>query len=362
MTSGNSETDGTVIVTGGAGFIGSAVIRHGIVNENVTIVNVDKLTYAGNLDALMSVSAHANYHFEQVDICAPSAVRALFETYRPDAVMHLAAESHVDRSIDAPDDFIDTNVVGTYRLLQEARRYWSSLSTENKQKFRFQHISTDEVYGSLGPTGAFTETSNYQPNSPYSATKAAADHLVRAWHHTFDLPVVTTNCSNNYGSYQFPEKLIPLMILNAVNGKPLPIYGKGENVRDWLFVDDHARALWRVLKSGQPGETYNIGGSNTLTNIEVVNTVCAILDDLLPDSPHRPHKNLIEYVADRPGHDYRYAIDATKIETQLGWRALETFQSGIRLTVQWYLDNIAWCESVQGQAHAQQRKGLGKAS
>lgn len=334
----------TVLVTGGAGFIGSAVIRQFIHETDLTVVNVDKLTYAGNLQSLQSVADHPRYRFEHVDICDAAAIAHLFDTYQPNAVMHLAAESHVDRSISGPAAFIQTNIVGTYTLLEAARSFWNALPAERKAAFRFHHISTDEVYGSLGETGFFTEQTAYQPNSPYSASKAASDHLVRAWHHTYGLPVVTTNCSNNYGPYHFPEKLIPLMILNAVRGKPLPIYGKGDNIRDWLYVDDHARALRLVLARGRVGEVYNIGGWNEKTNLQVVQAICAILDELRPQGA--PHARLITHVADRPGHDQRYAIDAGKVARELGWKPLETFESGLRKTVQWYLNNPDWLAGV----------------
>ena len=334
----------TLLITGGAGFIGSAVIRHLIAETDVSIINVDKLTYAGNLMSLAKVADNLRYRFEQVDICDAAEVARLFRAYRPDAVMHLAAESHVDRSITGPAVFVQTNVIGTYTLLEAAREYWNALDTKAKQDFRFHHISTDEVYGSLGAVGAFSEDSPYQPNSPYSASKAGSDHLVRAWHHTYGLPTITTNCSNNYGPCQFPEKLIPLMILNAVNGKPLPIYGKGDNVRDWLYVDDHARALCHVLEQGRVGETYNIGGWNEKTNLEVVDAICDILDELHPQDA--PHARLKTYVPDRPGHDKRYAIDASKIANELGWKPLETFESGLRKTVEWYLTNDDWVRGV----------------
>ncbi len=333
-----------ILITGGAGFIGSAVIRQMIEETAVTVINVDKLTYAGNLQSLASVADSPRYCFEHVDICNATEVARLFREHQPDAVMHLAAESHVDRSISGPAAFIETNIVGTYTLLEAAREYWSGLPAERKNTFRFHHISTDEVYGSLGDTGFFTEDTAYQPNSPYSASKASSDHLVRAWHHTYGLPVVTTNCSNNYGPYHFPEKLIPLIILNACNGKPLPIYGKGDNIRDWLYVDDHARALRLVLERGRLGETYNIGGWNEKTNLEVVHAICAILDELHPQGT--PHASLITYVQDRPGHDRRYAIDASKIARELGWKPLETFETGLRKTVAWYLANNAWTNAV----------------
>lgn len=333
-----------ILVTGGAGFIGSAVVRQFINDTDCSVVNVDKLTYAGNLQSLASVSGNPRYRFEQVDICDAAGVARVFREHQPDAVMHLAAESHVDRSISGPAAFIQTNIVGTYTLLEAARNYWNELDATRKAAFRFHHISTDEVYGSLGDSGFFTEATAYEPNSPYSASKASSDHLVRAWHHTYGLPVVTTNCSNNYGPYHFPEKLIPLVILNAVNGKPLPIYGKGDNIRDWLYVDDHARALRLVLERGKPGETYNIGGWNEKTNLEVVQSICTTLDELHPQGA--PHNKLITYVADRPGHDKRYAIDASKIAQELGWKPQETFESGLRKTVEWYLHNTDWVQGV----------------
>ncbi len=333
-----------ILITGGAGFIGSAVIRQLIVETDATVINVDKLTYAGNLQSLSSVANNPRYRFEHVDICDAAEVARLFREHQPDGVMHLAAESHVDRSITGPADFIETNIIGTYTLLEAAREYWNALPAERKSAFRFQHISTDEVYGSLGDSGFFTENTAYQPNSPYSASKASSDHLVRAWHHTYGLPVVTTNCSNNYGPFHFPEKLIPLVILNALNGKPLPIYGKGDNIRDWLYVDDHARALRLVLTRGQVGETYNIGGWNEKTNLEVVQAICSILDELHPQGA--PHASLITYVQDRPGHDHRYAIDASKIARELGWKPQETFDSGLRKTVEWYLANTDWINGV----------------
>jgi len=334
----------TILITGGAGFIGSAVVRQLINETNYKVVNVDKLTYAGNLQSLVSVSNNPRYKFEQVDICDAAEVNRVFREHQPDAIMHLAAESHVDRSITGPADFIQTNIVGTYTLLEAARAHWNSLEGERKADFRFHHISTDEVYGSLGDEGFFTEDTAYEPNSPYSASKASSDHLVRAWHHTYGMPVVTTNCSNNYGPYHFPEKLIPLVILNAVNGKPLPIYGKGDNIRDWLYVDDHARALRTVLETGKLGETYNIGGWNEKTNLEVVQAICSLLDELHPQGA--PHAKLITYVTDRAGHDKRYAIDATKIANDLGWKPQETFETGLRKTVVWYLENTDWVKGV----------------
>lgn len=348
----------TLLVTGGAGFIGSALIRRLISQSSYRVINIDKLTYAGNLESLIEVENHPNYVFEQADICDAERMAEIFANYQPQAIMHLAAESHVDRSIDGPADFIETNIVGTYTLLEAARHYWRQLDAETAAKFRFHHISTDEVYGSLGEDGLFTETSPYQPNSPYSASKASSDHLVRAWHHTYGLPVVMTNCSNNYGPYQFPEKLIPLMINNALAGKKLPVYGSGENIRDWLYVDDHADALQLVLEQGVLGDSYNIGGFNEHTNLDVVHTLCDILDELLPDSPYKPHKNLIEFVTDRPGHDQRYAIDASKINQELGWQPKETFATGLRKTVMWYLSNREWNEHVLDGSYQQQRLGL----
>jgi dTDP-glucose 4,6-dehydratase len=348
-----------ILLTGGAGFIGSALVRQLIRETDHEVVNVDKLTYAGNLASLAETRDDPRHYFEQVDICDASEIARVFGEHRPDAVMHLAAESHVDRSIDGPGEFIKTNVTGTFTLLHAARAYWSGLEPNARADFRFHHISTDEVYGSLGPVGFFTEETPYDPRSPYSASKASSDHLVRAWHHTYGLPTLITNCSNNYGPYHFPEKLVPLVILNARAGKPLPIYGKGDNVRDWLFVDDHARALRLVLEKGTPGETYNIGGHNERTNLAVVQEICRLLDEMVPDSPHVPHANLITFVADRPGHDARYAIDAGKIERELGWRPSETFETGLRLTVGWYLENEAWCLDVQSGGYRQERLGLG---
>ncbi|WP_282041275.1 dTDP-glucose 4,6-dehydratase [Halomonas alimentaria] len=345
------------LITGGAGFIGSAVIRHIIRHTVDSVVNVDKLTYAGNLESLAKVADSDRYAFEQVDICDHAEVERVFREHQPDAVMHLAAESHVDRSIDGPAEFIQTNIVGTYTLLEAARGYWNGLDAERRDAFRFHHISTDEVYGDLeGPQGLFTEETSYAPSSPYSASKASSDHLVRAWQRTYALPTLITNCSNNYGPYHFPEKLIPLVILNALEGKALPVYGKGEQVRDWLYVEDHARALYKVVREGEVGETYNIGGHNEKQNIEVVNTICALLDELAP-SQHSTYANLITHVADRPGHDLRYAIDADKIERELGWRPEETFESGIRKTVQWYLDNQEWSRRVQDGSYQRERLG-----
>lgn len=349
----------TVIVTGGAGFIGSAVIRQLINDTQIKVVNVDALTYAGNLESLLLVSDSPRYFFEHADIRDRSSMDRIFKKYNPSAVMHLAAESHVDRSIDGPVDFIETNIIGTYTLLEAARQYWTDTKDPIiKQNFIFHHISTDEVFGSLGEDGLFTESSQYQPNSPYSASKASSDHLVRAWHHTYSLPVVITNCSNNYGPYQFPEKLIPLVILNAVEGKSLPVYGKGENIRDWLYVDDHARALLCVLEKGQVGDTFNIGGHNELKNIEVVRSICEIFDQLLFNSEFRPHEQLIKFVEDRPGHDLRYAIDASKIERELGWQPQETFNSGLKKTILWYLENNAWCKHVLDGSYRGERLGV----
>lgn len=347
-----------ILITGGAGFIGSAVIRRVISTSNDEVINVDKLTYAGNLDSLAPVSSDKRYHFEKVDVCDAAAVQRIFDQYRPDAVMHLAAESHVDRSIDGPAAFIQTNIVGTYTMLEAARRYWNALPPAEQSKFRFHHISTDEVYGSLGATDLFTEETPYDPSSPYSASKASSDHLVRAWEHTFKLPTVVTNCSNNYGPYQYPEKLIPLVIQNALAGKPLPIYGNGDNVRDWLYVDDHADALLTVLKTGKIGETYNIGGCNEKTNLEVVHTICDTLDELVPSAPHKPHKSLITFVKDRPGHDQRYAIDASKIRRELNWSPAESFETGLRKTVEWYLNNQEWCRRALAGRYAGERLGL----
>ncbi len=348
-----------ILLTGGAGFIGSAVVRQLIRETEHEVINVDKLTYAGNLESLAEAGDSPRHHFERVDICDAEAVRRVFEQHKPDAVMHLAAESHVDRSIDGPGEFIRTNITGTFTLLNAARAYWSGLGGEAKDRFRFHHVSTDEVYGSLGATGYFTEETPYDPRSPYSASKAASDHLARAWHHTYGMPTIVTNCSNNYGPYHFPEKLIPLVILNAKAGKPLPVYGKGDNIRDWLFVDDHARALRLVLEKGKPGETYNIGGHNERTNLEVVRGICRLLDEMLPDSPQVPHEKLITFVADRPGHDQRYAIDAGKIERELGWTPAETFETGLKRTVAWYLAKDEWCRNVQSGGYRQERLGLG---
>ena len=348
----------TIMVTGGAGFIGSAVVRHLIGEGAHTVVNVDKLTYAGNLESLAQVADDPRYHFEQADICDAAAMARIFARYQPSMVMHLAAESHVDRSIDGPAAFIQTNIVGTYTLLEAARAYWLRLDGERRARFRFHHISTDEVYGDLdGCDGLFTEQTPYDPSSPYSASKAGSDHLVRAWHRTYGLPVVVTNCSNNYGPYHFPEKLIPLVILNALEEQPLPVYGDGGQVRDWLFVEDHARALVRVVTEGAVGETYNIGGHNEKRNIEVVEAICALLDEMRPRAEGR-YADLITFVQDRPGHDRRYAIDAGKIARELGWKPVESFDSGLRKTVRWYLDNLSWCQRVQDGSYRRERLGL----
>lgn len=333
-----------IIITGGAGFIGSCLVRQWLAEAQLRIVVLDKLTYAGNVASLPGIQGHPRMSLDIVDICDAAAVRAVIEREQPDAIVHLAAESHVDRSITGPSEFIQTNVVGTYTLLEAARAYWLQLPAEKRAAFRFHHVSTDEVYGTLGDEGAFSESTAYAPNSPYSASKASSDHLVRAWHHTYGLPTVTTNCSNNYGPYHFPEKLIPLMILNAIAGKPLPIYGDGLNVRDWLFVEDHARAIRAVLEHGRNGETYCVGGRAEKTNLEVVHTLCDLLDELHPSSG--PHRRLITFVKDRPGHDQRYAIDCSKLETELGWKQQENFVSGMRKTVQWYLDNPEWVRGV----------------
>lgn len=349
-----------ILVTGGAGFIGSALVRHLLNETDHEVLNLDKLTYAGNLESLASIEGHPRYRFLKADIADSEAVSRALAQFQPDAVMHLAAESHVDRSIDGPAAFIQTNIIGTYALLESTRAYWSSLGAERKAAFRFHHISTDEVYGDLhGVDDLFTETTPYAPSSPYSASKAASDHLVRAWHRTYGLPVLLTNCSNNYGPYHFPEKLIPLMILNALEGKPLPVYGDGLQVRDWLFVEDHARALVEVVTRGQVGETYNIGGHNEQKNIEVVRGICTLLEELAPAKPAgiARFEDLITHVKDRPGHDLRYAIDAGKIERELGWKPQETFHSGLRKTVQWYLDNLEWCRHVQDGSYQRERLG-----
>lgn len=358
-----------ILVTGGAGFIGSAVVRHIIENTQDSVINLDKLTYAGNLESLKSIDKNERYVFEQVDICNRVELDRIFKTHKPDAVMHLAAESHVDRSITGPAEFIQTNIVGTYNLLESTREYWNTLETEAKKAFRFHHISTDEVYGDLPHPDEqersaflskelplFTEQTSYAPSSPYSASKASSDHLVRAWLRTYGFPTIVTNCSNNYGPYHFPEKLIPVVILNALEGKELPIYGKGDQIRDWLYVEDHARALYKVVTEGKVGETYNIGGHNEKQNIEVVKTICSILDELVPKESR--YSEQITFVSDRPGHDRRYAIDSSKIQRELGWTPDETFVTGLRKTVQWYLENQTWCKDVQDGSY--QRECLGE--
>ncbi|NMP16504.1 dTDP-glucose 4,6-dehydratase [Thalassotalea sp. Y01] len=356
-----------ILVTGGAGFIGSAVVRHIIKNTQDSVVNLDKLTYAGNLESLADVSGDSRYEFSQTDICNKDSLEKVFDKYQPDVVMHLAAESHVDRSIDGPKEFIETNIIGTYNLLEVSRKYWSNLDEDKKAVFKFHHISTDEVYGDLdGPEDLFTEDTAYAPSSPYSASKASSDHLVRAWLRTFELPTVVTNCSNNYGPYHFPEKLIPLMILNALEKKPLPVYGDGQQIRDWLYVEDHAKALYLVATKGIVGETYNIGGHNEKANIDVVRTICALVEEFVPFQENKAlayserltsYADLITYVKDRPGHDLRYAIDASKIEKELGWTPEETFESGIRKTVTWYLNNKEWWQHVLDGSYALERLG-----
>ncbi len=375
-----------VLVTGGAGFIGSAVCRYLVGEKGINVLNVDKLTYAGNTESLKEIADSPLYRFAQADICDGAKISALLSEFQPDAIMHLAAESHVDRSIDGPSAFIETNIVGTYTMLDCTREYWAELPDDRKEAFRFHHISTDEVYGSLGETGLFEETTPYDPRSPYSASKASSDHLVMAWYHTYGLPVVVTNCSNNYGPYHFPEKLIPLVILNALDEKPLPIYGKGDQIRDWLYVEDHALALVTAVEMGTPGETYNVGGRNERTNLEVVQAICDILDELAPlsqksesltsdlrsptsenltsdlcpptsEQKSSSYKELITFVQDRPGHDMRYAIDATKLETELGWKAQENFETGIRRTIQWYLDNPWWWGPLRAERYAGERLG-----
>ncbi len=349
-----------ILITGGAGFIGSALIRHIINTTDNVVINVDKLTYAGNKESLEAIDQSGKYFFENVDICDASELQRIFHQYRPAKVMHLAAESHVDRSIDGPGEFISTNIVGTYVLLEEARRYYNTMEDSQKSSFLFHHISTDEVYGDLGTEGLFTETTSYEPSSPYSASKAASDHLVRAWQRTYDFPTVVTNCSNNYGPYHFPEKLIPLVILNALAGKPLPVYGDGSQIRDWLYVEDHARALYTVVTEGVVGETYNIGGHNERRNIDVVTTICRILDELVNEKPEgiEQFEELITFVADRSGHDVRYAIDASKIERELGWVPDESFETGIRKTVEWYLSNQEWWQRVLDGSYHGERLGV----
>jgi dTDP-glucose 4,6-dehydratase len=347
----------TIFVTGGGGFIGSAVVRHLLRDTHARVVNIDKLTYAANLESLPGATENLNYAFEKQCICEAPGLRRLFEKYRPDAVMNLAAESHVDRSIDGPGEFIQTNIVGTFALLQEALRYWRTLTSEKRAQFRFLHISTDEVFGSLGEEGFFTETMAYAPSSPYSASKASSDHLVRAWRETYELPTLVTNCSNNYGPYHFPEKLIPHMIIKGLADEPLPVYGDGQNIRDWLYVEDHAKALTLVLERGQVGETYNVGGRNERTNLHVVESICDLLDERSP-SPNGSRRNLMTFVADRPGHDRRYAIDASKLERELGWRAEENFETGIRKTVHWYLDEQSWWRTILERGYTAKRVGL----
>jgi dTDP-glucose 4,6-dehydratase len=350
-----------ILVTGGAGFIGSVLIKHLIEDQGIDVINVDKLTYAGNLESLQTVSDNPRYCFERVDICDAEALARVFDTHQPNRVMHLAAESHVDRSIDGPAEFIQTNIVGTYTMLDVSRNYWSGLEEKKKGNFRFHHISTDEVYGDLeGMEALFTEETPYAPSSPYAASKASSDHLVRAWHRTYGFPVIISNCSNNYGPHQFPEKLIPLMILNAVEGKPLPVYGDGQQIRDWLYVQDHAEALYKVVMEGKVGETYNIGGHNEMANLDVVKSICRILDELRPERPRNisSYTELITFVKDRPGHDRRYAIDASKIEKELGWVPAETFESGLQKTISWYLANETWWRRVQDGSYQRQRLGL----
>jgi len=351
-----------IVVTGGAGFIGSAVVRYLVSETPHTVVNIDKLTYAGNLASLQSVSNSSRYTFEQIDICNRPEIDRIFREYAPDAVLHLAAETHVDRSIDGPATFIQTNLIGTFTLLESARQYWSTLGDDQQARFRFHHVSTDEVFGDLGDDSndLFTETTPYEPSSPYSASKAGSDHLARAWHRTYGLPVVVSNCSNNYGPFHFPEKLIPLIILNALEGRPLPVYGDGRQIRDWLFVEDHARALFQVLTRGKPGSSYNIGGNAERRNIDVVRTICTLLDELRPEKPDNlgSYAELIHFVGDRPGHDRRYAIDTSKIKAELGWQPAESFESGMRKTVLWYLNNLDWCEEVQQGKLARARRGV----
>jgi dTDP-glucose 4,6-dehydratase len=348
-----------VLVTGGAGFIGSAVCRLFVSELGEAVLNVDKLTYAANLASLKPIENHPHYSFHRADIADRAALAGLLGTFAPEAILHLAAESHVDRSIDGPGEFIKTNIEGTYVLLEAALEYWRSLPAKRARRFRFHHVSTDEVFGSLGPDGEFSEESRYQPNSPYAASKAAADHLVRAWHETFGLPTMMSNCSNNYGPYHFPEKLIPLAILKALAGEKVPVYGAGDNIRDWLYVDDHARALHAVLTGGRPGESYNIGGDGERTNLDVVTAICELLDELVPGSPFRPHACLISFVEDRPGHDRRYAMDATKIRRELGWQPRESFETGLRKTVRWYLDNRWWWEPIWSERYRGDRLGAG---
>ena len=345
-----------ILITGGAGFIGSAVIRQYINDTTHDVINLDDITYAGNLQSLSSIADSNRYTFVQVNICDSVQLKETFDRYQPDAVMHLAAETHVDRSIDDPSIFIKSNIIGTFNLLEVSRNYWSNLIPDKKDKFVFHHVSTDEVYGDLDDSGLFNEKTRYDPSSPYSASKASSDHLVRAWYRTYGLPMIITNCSNNYGAYQYPEKLIPLIILNALEGTPLPVYGSGKQVRDWLYVEDHAKALRLSLENGKIGQTYNIGGHNEKTNIEVVNIICDLLDKLIPLSQYIPHRSLISHVSDRPGHDKRYAVDAKKIQENLNWLPNETFESGIEKTVKWYLENKKWCQNIKDK---RQRYGIG---
>jgi dTDP-glucose 4,6-dehydratase len=358
MMGWSDMVDDVILVTGGAGFIGGSFVRQWIGEETGRVVNLDALTYAGNLDSLAAVRDNPRHHFVHGNICDADLVAELLRDYRPRAILHFAAESHVDRSIDGPAAFIQTNVVGTCTLLDAALKHWKNLPADERDRFRFLHVSTDEVYGSLGPDGAFTETTRYSPNSPYAASKASSDHFVRAYHHTFHLPTVITNCSNNYGPFQFPEKLIPLVILNALEGKPLPVYGDGLQVRDWLYVDDHCHALRTVLANGAPGETYNIGGNSERPNIEIVRTICAAINRLRPELKHLPCENLIKYVQDRPGHDRRYAIDASKVRRELGWQPQANLTTGLEATVRWYLDNIEWVQRITSGVYARERLGL----
>ena len=348
----------TILVTGGAGFIGSNLVKYLLKESFYHVINVDKLTYAGNLNSLTEIRDHPLYQFEHADICDKDLIDKILRKYQPDAVMHLAAESHVDRSIDGPSEFVQTNVVGTCTLLETATNYWSNLSEDKKSKFRFLHVSTDEVFGSLGENGFFTESTAYQPNSPYSASKASSDHFVRAWYHTYGLPILITNCSNNYGPYQFPEKLIPVVILNALQGKPIPVYGEGKNIRDWLYVEDHVRALVAVLEKGEIGETYNIGSRNEQTNLNLVYQICKIMDEISSNSKVKKHKDLITFVKDRPGHDLRYAIDPAKIEQKINWKSLVPFDEGLRKTVQWYIKNQEWCNHILDGSYRLERIGL----
>ncbi len=351
-----------VLITGGAGFIGSNLVHYLINNSLAEVINVDSLTYAGNLASLIPVENNSLYHFEKADICDAAKIKSIVDKYQPDLVMHLAAESHVDRSIDGPSEFLNTNIMGTYNMLEICRNYWEKLGAAKQENFRFLHISTDEVFGSLGKEGIFTEKTAYDPKSPYSASKASSDHLVRAWQHTFGLPTLITNCSNNYGPYQYPEKLIPVIILNALQGKSIPVYGKGENIRDWLFVEDHVSALWKVISEGEIGETYCIGGNNEKQNIDVVNIICSLMDELNENPKTGRHADLITFVKDRPGHDLRYAIDATKIKNDIGWEPATTFEEGFRKTVKWYLENLNWCDTVLDGKLDLQRLGVIKRS